>query len=62
MVECECIPFTYGIWWLPVLIDTWWNVNELQSPTKQPEQLVLIDTWWNVNSGESHMPYLILPF
>ena len=32
-----------------VLIDTWWNVNELQSPTKQPEQLVLIDTWWNVN-------------
>ena len=49
MVECECIPFTYGIWWLPVLIDTWWNVNELQSPTKQPEQLVLIDTWWNVN-------------
>ncbi|GEM_PF-6963517 len=27
MVECECVPFAYGIWWIPVLIDTWWNVN-----------------------------------
>ena len=29
MVECECVPFAYGIWWIPVLIDTWWNVNQL---------------------------------
>ncbi len=32
-----------------VLIDTWWNVNQLASITGTGWAVVLIDTWWNVN-------------
>ena len=49
MVECECIPLTYGIWRLSVLIDTWWNVNIFPQFGHCEKILVLIDTWWNVN-------------
>ena len=34
---------------LPVLIDTWWNVNFFQTLKLPVQLLVLIDTWWNVN-------------
>ena len=32
-----------------VLIDTWWNVNELEKLHNLWKSVVLIDTWWNVN-------------
>ncbi len=32
-----------------VLIDTWWNVNEVQFDFSRGYYTVLIDTWWNVN-------------
>ena len=32
-----------------VLIDTWWNVNDVMAYTDKLEENVLIDTWWNVN-------------
>ena len=35
---------------LPVLIDTWWNVNSHTEPLLPVSRTVLIDTWWNVNS------------
>ena len=31
------------------LIDTLWNVNELQSSSNYKELMELIDTLWNVN-------------
>ena len=34
---------------LPVLIDTWWNVNSHTEPLLPVSRTVLIDTWWNVN-------------
>ena len=34
---------------IKVLIDTWWNVNELVYTVQCTRDLVLIDTWWNVN-------------
>ena len=34
---------------LKVLIDTWWNVNQLIEGVATIFQGVLIDTWWNVN-------------
>ena len=39
----------------PVLIDTWWNVNTLQSPDAKTDSTVLIDTWWNVNLFKRHI-------
>ena len=32
-----------------VLIDTWWNVNQLAEGGVLKKGQVLIDTWWNVN-------------
>ena len=32
-----------------VLIDTWWNVNNLFIINYVVQGFVLIDTWWNVN-------------
>ena len=32
-----------------VLIDTWWNVNQLALVPVAYNGSVLIDTWWNVN-------------
>ena len=34
---------------IPVLIDTWWNVNTLVDAFNVMVYRVLIDTWWNVN-------------
>ena len=34
---------------LPVLIDTWWNVNKIFVTRPKTSIVVLIDTWWNVN-------------
>ena len=51
MVECECnsnIQFSFFVY---VLIDTWWNVNDVNSLTSFEPCAVLIDTWWNVNLG-----------
>ena len=49
MVECEFNLGMGGKWRLPVLIDTWWNVNPIKFVTHCAAALVLIDTWWNVN-------------
>ncbi len=32
-----------------VLIDTWWNVNNIHAYIINRMSVVLIDTWWNVN-------------
>ncbi len=32
-----------------VLIDTWWNVNIIDTSKMTLNDIVLIDTWWNVN-------------
>ena len=32
-----------------VLIDTWWNVNNITLSFTWIAVTVLIDTWWNVN-------------
>ena len=51
MVECEfnnSIAFTQP---LPVLIDTWWNVNDVAKNVILISFQVLIDTWWNVNNN-----------
>ena len=32
-----------------VLIDTWWNVNDIGLLVFRAYFGVLIDTWWNVN-------------
>ena len=29
MVECECLTYLNNIWFYNVLIDTWWNVNDI---------------------------------
>ena len=42
-----------------VLIDTWWNVNEIIIIGLSVALLVLIDTWWNVNFYYQH--HMILP-
>ena len=49
MVECELNTFTSTLYPVPVLIDTWWNVNEFLSVINKYFTVVLIDTWWNVN-------------
>ena len=33
-----------------VLIDTWWNVNAINTIKYNRFSIVLIDTWWNVNT------------
>ena len=33
------------------LIDTLWNVNEIEEETEDYEEMELIDTLWNVNMG-----------
>ena len=37
-----------------VLIDTWWNVNDVNDGDKLSADSVLIDTWWNVNAEDCH--------
>ena len=49
MVECEFFHYNFHKENLSVLIDTWWNVNELELPEWYKKYGVLIDTWWNVN-------------
>ena len=39
-----------GVQAISVLIDTWWNVNEVIAALVVSLPDVLIDTWWNVNS------------
>ena len=36
-----------------VLIDTWWNVNIIDTSKMTLNDIVLIDTWWNVNRIKS---------
>ena len=50
MVECECINALTLFDASRVLIDTWWNVNDLPNFSYANHGKVLIDTWWNVNS------------
>ena len=38
-----------------VLIDTWWNVNDITINSYEEYKHVLIDTWWNVNWGDMTM-------
>ena len=42
------------------LIDTLWNVNELQSSSNYKELMELIDTLWNVNFFIKRIPDFIL--
>ena len=51
MVECECLQYQQRWKVNPVLIDTWWNVNDSGLIQADAEYSVLIDTWWNVNRG-----------
>ena len=52
MVECECFTWSDKQLWFWVLIDTWWNVNDMILSVGQYVDNVLIDTWWNVNLSE----------
>ena len=45
-----------------VLIDTWWNVNQLKLPKWLKTPQVLIDTWWNVNFSPLSSVCLSLSF
>ena len=38
-----------------VLIDTWWNVNQLNVDNFFVVYNVLIDTWWNVNDLDAEI-------
>ena len=49
MVECESLLVTRSVATIPVLIDTWWNVNTFKIYDSSVIVSVLIDTWWNVN-------------
>ena len=49
MVECEFVACGALSWYIKVLIDTWWNVNDSLPVREIEHNLVLIDTWWNVN-------------
>ena len=49
MVECEFGNVSNSVYKTLVLIDTWWNVNFVNSLIFPVNQSVLIDTWWNVN-------------
>ena len=50
MVECESVYTEHILAVRIVLIDTWWNVNELNLYDQLVNIMVLIDTWWNVNT------------
>ena len=50
MVECESILTAQQLSEILVLIDTWWNVNQLAEGGVLKKGQVLIDTWWNVNT------------
>ena len=50
MVECELCDKASFSAASCVLIDTWWNVNDVQSALSKITITVLIDTWWNVNT------------
>ena len=51
MVECEYdILDSRYVHRNSVLIDTWWNVNNLFIINYAISGTVLIDTWWNVNT------------
>ena len=49
MVECESEDVEQVMTDTLVLIDTWWNVNNLLFASFHIHASVLIDTWWNVN-------------
>ena len=49
MVECEFSSVSPVTMSYLVLIDTWWNVNQLAEGGVLKKGQVLIDTWWNVN-------------
>ena len=49
MVECEYKQTRCRSRRSRVLIDTWWNVNNVLGSTALVRVTVLIDTWWNVN-------------
>ena len=50
MVECECVPFAYGVWWIPgfnrYMVECESGFAEIPEVW---QEIVLIDTWWNVN-------------
>ena len=48
---CESI-VKYCFFIVLVLIDTWWNVNDVAKNVILISFQVLIDTWWNVNELE----------
>ena len=51
MVECE-YKLGAGVKEITlVLIDTWWNVNNVTIAGVTKDNKVLIDTWWNVNES-----------
>ena len=52
MVECEWNIYLASSRLRWVLIDTWWNVNQIKVAGKVLYGGVLIDTWWNVNSSD----------
>ena len=49
MVECELNEVEKEEAEEQVLIDTWWNVNDVLRSMHLQVFHVLIDTWWNVN-------------
>ena len=49
MVECEFVQSIAIGCKAHVLIDTWWNVNNIFAIFPAEIIGVLIDTWWNVN-------------
>ena len=49
MVECEYRKKVIIFRIVGVLIDTWWNVNQVKGELICHMKNVLIDTWWNVN-------------
>ena len=51
MVECEFCFTDSPSDPRSVLIDTWWNVNDIIFFITHLVFRVLIDTWWNVNTG-----------
>ena len=55
MVECECRCSNHQLSSCTVLIDTWWNVNNILNLRFQCIKVVLIDTWWNVNGKEASL-------
>ena len=52
IVECKLYNKVVFIKHYQVLIDTQWNVNNIDSQQHNYVQIVLIDTQWNVNTGQ----------